>query len=78
MRMVLLVRGLRERLTNLRESLEWTAAGTVPIDEAIKRAQRSLRHSAMAIEAKRSSPRKRRGCANCSLRSGGWSEVCEI
>ena len=41
MRMVLLVRGLRERLTNLRESLEWTAAGTVPIDEAIERAQQS-------------------------------------
>ena len=39
MRMVLLVRGLRERLTNLRESLEWTAADTVPIDEAIERAQ---------------------------------------
>ncbi len=41
MRMVLLVRGLRERLTGLRESLEWTAAGTVPIDEAIERAQQS-------------------------------------
>jgi predicted acylesterase/phospholipase RssA len=41
MRTVLLLRGLRERLTNLRESLEWTAASTVPIDEAIDRAQRS-------------------------------------
>ena len=39
MRMVLLVRGLRERLTNLRESIEWRAAGTIPIDEAIERAQ---------------------------------------
>ena len=39
MRTVLLVRSLRERLTNLRESLEWTAAFTVPIDEAIDLAQ---------------------------------------
>ena len=39
MRMVMLIRGLRERLTNLRESLEWTAACTVPMDEAIGQAQ---------------------------------------
>ncbi|MBA3254259.1 MAG: patatin-like phospholipase family protein [Pseudomonadota bacterium] len=40
-RMVLLVRSLRERLTNLRESFEWTAAFTLPMDEAIELAQHS-------------------------------------
>jgi len=39
MRMVLLIRGLRERLTSLRESVEWTGAFTVPMAEAIDGAQ---------------------------------------